>query len=237
MSRRNIVKSGLSANITLAPLVPSQPSISELALPMPPNNPIPHVNLGGYAGAGKTTISSLLAKKYNTLWIPRITFRPIRRMEVPGREYIFVTEEEFNCRLEKGEILNDFPGLIRQVSNTPFSTGILHPDFWPKPTPDTELMLSVFGSMSNYVKIIYAPEMINLFLSIRDPEELRWRIKERSRKHKVAFFERQRTNVWYHTWRIEKKFDRVIYNDDRDNPEKCVAEIEKVARLTRRMVV
>ena len=51
--------------------------------------------LCGYSGSGKTTIANVLQEKYGYHRIITYTTRPKREQEVNGKDYHFISEEEF----------------------------------------------------------------------------------------------------------------------------------------------
>lgn len=184
----------------------------------------PHVNISGYAGAGKTTISSLLAARHKTLWIPRATSRPRREGESLDREYVFVTEEGFAEMKTGGKFI---PATIHlhhvEEDRRIYHTAVLMPEIWPKPEEDTGLCVSVFGSKAPLVKMA-VPEMINIILLLSD-EELKKRLETREgavRRHLL-------TNWMYRRDEIEKDFDHVVQNDG--PAEETVKKIEEIAGL------
>lgn len=59
--------------------------------------------LTGPSGSGKTTIAQLLLERYpQFVFSISATTRPPRPNEVPGKEYYFLTEAEFDQELERG---------------------------------------------------------------------------------------------------------------------------------------
>lgn len=62
--------------------------------------------IAGPSGAGKSSvISALLAWDSRLVFCPSVTTRPPRPQEVPGRDYYFVSEEEFAQLLAQGALL------------------------------------------------------------------------------------------------------------------------------------
>lgn len=57
------------------------------------------------SGAGKTTLCTALRQKPDFVYSVSCTTRPARPGEVEGEDYYFLGEEEFACRLGKGEFL------------------------------------------------------------------------------------------------------------------------------------
>ncbi len=62
--------------------------------------------LSSPSGAGKTTLSRLLLESQTDLSMSiSVTTRPMRPGEVDGKDYIFVSQAEFDARLKRGEFL------------------------------------------------------------------------------------------------------------------------------------
>lgn len=62
--------------------------------------------ISGPSGAGKGTIISKLREINSNIWLSiSMTSRDIRSNDVPGETYFFVSKEEFEKRIEKGEFL------------------------------------------------------------------------------------------------------------------------------------
>ena len=69
--------------------------------------------VSGPAGSGKGTVVKQLVEKYNDVKLSvSATTRAPRQGEVNGREYFFITKEEFEKRIANGEMLeyNHFTG-------------------------------------------------------------------------------------------------------------------------------
>lgn len=198
---------------------------------------IPHVSISGYAGAGKTTVSLLLASKHKTLWIPRVTSRPRRwsknnphLSEVHGHEYFFCNPSDFSLMQFRGEFLGYTEHSV-VVGGRVYRTAIQRPEFWPKPSLDTELMLSTFGSAAPKVKRYDAPDLITILLKAPSNEELRRRLIDRKiGKSSLSFH--MSTNKRYEEGNLEKDFDYVIVNDVL---KKTVEIIEEIAGLPHRL--
>ncbi|MBQ5778318.1 MAG: hypothetical protein IIV97_05845 [Oscillospiraceae bacterium] len=66
--------------------------------------------MSGSAGVGKNTIINELLKEYNNLTLmPTVSTRAMRPGEEQGRPYIFVSKDEFEGMLSRGEMLEYCP--------------------------------------------------------------------------------------------------------------------------------
>jgi guanylate kinase len=63
------------------------------------------LSISGPSGVGKTTICQHLVARLNAFLSVSATTRPRRDNEVDGRDYYFLSKQEFERRLEKGEFL------------------------------------------------------------------------------------------------------------------------------------
>ncbi len=63
------------------------------------------IALIGASASGKTEIAKILASKYGISKVVTTTTRPMRIGEVDGRDYFFVSQEEFNKRINDGRFV------------------------------------------------------------------------------------------------------------------------------------
>ncbi|MBV9092958.1 MAG: guanylate kinase [Streptosporangiaceae bacterium] len=76
--------------------------------------------LSGPSGVGKSTVVAALGRASPEIWISvSVTTRPPRPGEVDGREYYFVTDEEFDRLAAQGALLEWAELYGRQRSGTP----------------------------------------------------------------------------------------------------------------------
>lgn len=61
--------------------------------------------LSAPSGAGKTTLTTSLRQKPDFVYAVSCTTRPPRPGEIPGEDYIFLTEDDFARRADAGEFL------------------------------------------------------------------------------------------------------------------------------------
>jgi guanylate kinase len=64
------------------------------------------VIVSGPSGVGKSTICKEVAKRLNNLYLSvSVTTRPRSQAEVDGQDYWFISENEFQQRINKGLLL------------------------------------------------------------------------------------------------------------------------------------
>lgn len=80
--------------------------------------------LSGASASGKTEVAKMLASKYGITKVITTTTRAMRQGEVNGRDYFFVTKEEFLEMQKRGEFVettvyngNFYGSLKSQISN------------------------------------------------------------------------------------------------------------------------
>src|SRR4051794_17910005 len=61
--------------------------------------------IAGGSGTGKTTVETLLTRDPNIVKIISTTTRPKREREEHGKDYYFISKEEFETELNKGKFL------------------------------------------------------------------------------------------------------------------------------------
>ncbi|MBA3732866.1 hypothetical protein H0W91_00645 [Patescibacteria group bacterium] len=134
---------------------------------------IPHVNICGYPGAGKTTVAILLWQRYRTTVIRQYTTRVLRagESETILKEYNWITNEEYKNLYNEGKLLKWDSANSHKVNpdGSEYFRGIPASEFWVKPKPDTQLILSMFSTRAApEIKQKISPEMINICLVADD---------------------------------------------------------------------
>lgn len=93
------------------------------------------VILSGVAGAGKDTIKKEIIKRMeNVKSIPSLTTRAVREGDVPGKNYIFLSKEEFEEKIKNDEIYeydihhNHYYGTSKKILNDESKNGIIIKD-------------------------------------------------------------------------------------------------------------
>lgn len=226
---------------------------------------IPHLNINGYTGVGKTTISLLLATAYRTLWIPRVTTRPMRRGENVN-EYLFVSNAEFMRQAHSLDVGTDVILSDREDEGPVFSherdalvVGDAAPEIlrlsvhqvrWRKdfnyyltgvpaphtwPKPRTDTELVL--STFGYISPIIKEQMAPEMLTIFIDVSDKEVLRERLRKRCRA-----KSQHFGELWKknlAQFEKHRELEHDfvvyNNGDQEKCAAEIAKIAGLPRRI--
>jgi len=135
------------------------------------SNPL-MVVISGLSGAGKdTVIHRMKERKLPFHFVVTATTRPPRPGEVHGRDYLFVSHQEFIRMLEHGDLLEhalvyqDYKGVPREQVRQAFASG-----------QDVVLRLDVQGAAR--IRQLF-PEALLIFLTTQDFEEMIQRLKAR----------------------------------------------------------
>ncbi len=196
------------------------------------------INLGGFHGVGKTTLSHEIANLYlpdEVQIIPRYTSRPLRLNEDPSWEYVFISEEKFQELFKEDFFILGTVRHFVRVNGEPYSTGIPHIQHWPVPQKRTKIVLSMFGTKAYLVRR-EVPNMVLVFVSLDIPT-LRERIIERCQRQgidplykltMIASYTRRRE------W-LSGHYDFVVKNDS--TPKICAQEIVKKSIALRKSLL
>lgn len=174
--------------------------------------------ISGPSGAGKSTIVRELLKSAPDLVLSvSVTSRKPRPGEVDGRDYFFVTEEEFRKKinedyfLEWAEVHGSFYGTPRD-----FVLDCLNRN------SSVILEIDVQGAIQVKEKF---PEAVLIFIEPPDFEELERRLKERSTDDEETI--RLRLQNAAYEMALSKYYNYRVVNDDL---KKTVEEILKIIR-------
>lgn len=125
--------------------------------------------ISGPSGVGKDSVLIELKKrKYDFHFVVTATTRAPRPGEVNGKDYIFLSNDEFAEMIERGEFLeyalvyNDFKGIPRQQVRDAMATG-----------KDVILRLDVQGAET--IRKL-CPEAVLIFLTVQDEEQMAQRM-------------------------------------------------------------
>lgn len=174
------------------------------------------VVISGPSGAGKGTIITELLKKNKNIHLSiSMTSRPMRGKEQEGKEYYFITREEFEQKIKEKELLEyaeyggNYYGTPRGKINEYLNQG-----------KDVILEIEIQGALKIKETI---PEALFIFIMPPTMEELKRRLKNRNTETEDKILLRfQRA---YEEINEVTKYNYVVLND---NLEKAVDKVNAI---------
>lgn len=186
--------------------------------------------LSGPSGSGKNTVCDMAKEVMPNIWESvSMTSRKPRKGEVDGKDYYFVSEEEFEKNIEEGKMLEhakfagNYYGTPRESVQKQLDAG-----------KDVLLVIEIQGALQIKEKI---PQALFVFLLPPSMKELKRRLRMRKTETEEKLMERFETA--YKEINELSKYNYVIVNDKADeaarkleaiiSAEKCrVDRIEEV---------
>lgn len=173
--------------------------------------------VSGFSGSGKGTIMKELMAKYADTYALSIsaTTRAPRPGEVHGKEYFFVTKEEFESMIEQEELIeyaqyvNNYYGTPRNYVFEQLENG-----------KDVILEIEIQGALK--VKEKY-PDTVLMFVSPPSAEELKKRLEGRGTEDAATIASRL-SRAWEEAQGVEN-YDYFVINDVL---EECVEEVHAI---------
>lgn len=174
------------------------------------------VVVSGFSGAGKGTLMKKLVQEYDNyaLSVSATTRKP-RPGEEDGREYFFVSEEEFRKRIADDELI-EYACYCGNYYGTPREYAQKH----LKEGRDVILEIEIQGAIK--IKEKY-PDALLLFVMPPSASELRRRLSGRGTETKEVIDQRLRRAA-EEAEGIEV-YDYIVINDDLDT---CVRELHAI---------
>ena len=177
------------------------------------------VLLSGVSGAGKDTIKKeLIARMKNVESLPSYTDRPPRENDIPGKTYNFVSTEEFEAMIARGELYeysahhNHYYGTSRKLLNEKMQNGKII-------VKDIEV-----NGVENLVKLLgNDTKIVTIFLKV-PKEELRRRLESRIDKPSPKDIELRLNRLQYEESKIGI-YDYVIKNNNLEKTVNIIMEI------------
>ena len=174
------------------------------------------VVVSGFSGAGKGTLMKKLVQEYDNYALSvSATTREPRPGEMDGREYFFVSREEFKKRIAEDALIeyacycDNYYGTPREYVEEQLEDG-----------RDVILEIEIQGA--HKVKQQY-PDALTLFVMTPDAEELRYRLESRGTES-AEVIEKRMQRAAKEAMGIEK-YEYIVVND---NLEKCVDEVHRI---------
>jgi guanylate kinase len=163
------------------------------------------VVISGPSGVGKDTVLQRMKERNTPIhFVVTATTRPMRPGEVNGRDYFFVSNDEFAEMINSGELLeyaivyNDYKGIPKQQVREALASG-----------KDVVLRLDVQGAQT--VRAL-APDALLIFLTTASEEELEARLRERKTETPEGL--KLRIATARQEMRRIDEFDYVVINPD-----------------------
>lgn len=175
--------------------------------------------VSGPAGTGKGTICERLLETENVFLSVSSTTRDMRKNEVAGKTYNYISVEEFESLIAEDEMLEyavyngNYYGTPRQAVEKELEAG-----------RNVILEIEAQGAMKVKAKF---PEAVLIFVTPPSIKELRKRLVERGRETEEQIEERIQTAKWELTQAY--KYAHILINDDLDA---CVKEVAEIFRRT-----
>ena len=159
--------------------------------------------VSGFSRAGKGTLMKALLEKYDNyaLSISATTRKP-REGEVHGREYFFLSKEEFAKRIEEGDFL-EYDEHFGNYYGTPKS--------FVKETLKTKSVIMEIDVVGGFLAKKEFPECILIFVAPPSVDELKRRLIGRNTESEEQI-EKRLSRLDYEMKESEK-YDYVLIND------------------------
>ena len=183
--------------------------------------PRPVFVLTGTSGEGKSTLAKLLVERVGGLELAVSgTTRPRRPGEEHGRDYWFLTEEEFDRKLEEGDFV--------EWVELPWGEGYRSGTLWSEldrivaEGRSPVLEIETGGALAVRDRI---PAAVTIFVTAPSREERERRLRLRATESEGEIDER--LDIAEQQLTLAPEFDHTVVNDDR---ERAVAELEGIVR-------
>ncbi len=173
--------------------------------------------VSGFSGSGKGTIMKRLIEEYPERYAlsVSVTTRSPRPEEEHGRDYFFITEEEFEKMAKRQELL-EYARYVHHSYGTPKEYVFRHLE----EGKDVILEIEIQGALK--VREAY-PDTVLLFVSPPSAEELRRRLTGRGTETEDVIASRL-SRAWQEAQGVEA-YDYFVVNDDL---EACVQEVHHI---------
>jgi guanylate kinase len=178
--------------------------------------------IAGPSGVGKgSVVRRLLSSDPEGLVLSvSATTRPPREGEVDGRDYRFVSPQEFRAMVERGELL-EWAEVFGHLYGTPA------PFVQEQRRAGHDVLLEIDVQGAGQVRLV-APDAVLVLLEPPSLEELGRRLKGRGTELDATIAERLSKAEWELSQ--GERFDHVVVNDDLERASSQVAAIIEASR-------
>ncbi len=173
--------------------------------------------VSGFSGSGKGTIMNQLLKEYPNIYALSIsaTTRSPRVGEVHGREYFFVSKEEFETMIQEKKLI-EYAQYVNNYYGTPKEYVFQQLEMGK----DVILEIEIQGALK--VKEVY-PNTLLLFVTPPSAKELKNRLIGRGTEDEATVASRL-SRAWQEVQGVEH-YDYLVVNDDL---EECVQKVHSI---------
>jgi guanylate kinase len=177
------------------------------------------VVVSGPSGVGKSTICKEVVNRLNNAHISvSVTTRPKGESEVDGRDYWFISEEQFQRRINKGLLL-EYAEVFGHLYGTP-------KDKVEEALQAGEtIILEIDVQGAKQVKVIY-PDAVMIFIlppsqrQLAERMDLRGREDSKAAKKRLNEADAEIAAAWQY-------YERMVINDDLEQAVKEVVQVIK----------
>ena len=170
------------------------------------------------SGSGKTTIVRHLLDKYDFLGFSvSATTRDKRPHEVEGKDYYFISKDDFSRRIKNKDFIeweevyqDQYYGTLKSEVNR----------VWDE---EKHIVFDIEVKGATNIKKLYGDQALAVFIKVPTLQELVRRLKERKTESEASL--RKRIKRIKQELTFEKSFDSVLINDDL---EKTLHEAEQL---------
>jgi guanylate kinase len=174
--------------------------------------------LAGPSGSGKTTIAAHLLQHYKNLsFSTSATTRPKRQNETDGKDYHFLSKEDFEASIAKNDFV-EYEEVYKGIYYGTLKSEI--ESIWEQQQIPV-LDIDVYGALN--IKKNFAPKGLSLFVHPVTIENIKNRLRQRATESEESYEKR----VHKAGEELEKAifFDEIIYNN---KLEDALVKTEKI---------
>ncbi len=176
------------------------------------------VLFSGPSGVGKDTVLEVVLAKDTSLQKSiSLTTRGIRENEIDGKDYYFISVEDFEKMIENGEVL-EFARYGQNLYGTPKAPV----DKWLDEGKTVILKIEVQGAQN--IKKMY-PDSVGIFVLPPSMDELENRLRSRGTENEDDI--QKRLEIARKEIDMSKDYDYLVVNDDLDRASDNVLQIIK----------
>ncbi|MBX7147734.1 guanylate kinase [bacterium] len=179
----------------------------------------PLIVVSGASGSGKTTLCRMIADKLGYYYGVSHTTRPMRVGEVHGRDYYFLSQDDFKAMVEKGDFLE-----WALVYGNMYGTSRVIVDEHRKKGMGVILDVDTVGAR-NIKKA--SPDAVLIFISVPSLDVLKSRLESRGTESPEMLAKRMGQAL--NEENCKTSYDFVIVNDNLESSYKALEKLVKNA--------